>query len=124
MDDKLLWRINFSFFPLLSSWLIFNFIEQHKVEERLDRENNKRRFKESTGEDEDKTGVNDEELSESEEAWKSAKEGVGGEENVAKYRRKNADLPSASSPQNRCVTILSKLLYPHPRCNSLMLTHK
>ena len=100
--------MNFSFFPLLLSWLIFNFIEQHKVEEGLDRENNKRRFKESTGEDEGNTRLNDEELSE------IAKGGATGEENVAKNQIKNVDLPSASSAQNRYVTILSKLLYPCP----------
>ena len=116
--------INFSFFPLLSSWFIFNFIEQHKVGEGLDRENNKTGFKESTGEDEGKTGVNDEELSETEEPWESTEGGAGTVEKVAKNQRKNSDLPSTSSAQNRYVTILSKLLYPHPRCNSLTLTHK
>ena len=45
----------------------------------------------------------DEELSETEEAWESAK---GGEKNVPKNQRKNADLPSTSSAQKRYVTIL------------------
>ena len=45
--------------------------------------------------------MNDEELSEMEEALESAKGGAGGEENVAKNRRKNADLPSASSAHKR-----------------------
>ena len=43
--------------------------------------------------------MNGEELSESEEAWECAKGGAGGEENIAKNRRKNADLPSTSSAQ-------------------------
>ena len=66
----------------------------------------------------------DEELSETEETWENAKGGATGEENIAKNRGKNADLPSTSSARNRYVTILSKLLYPHLHCNSLMLTHK
>ena len=82
-------------------------IEQHKAEEGLDRENNKRRFKESTGEDEGNTGLNDEELSEAEEAREIAKGGGNGEENFARNQLKNVDLPSASSAQNRYVTILS-----------------
>ena len=68
--------------------------------------------------------MNDEELSQTEEVWESAKGGAGGEENAAKNQRKNTDLLRTSSAQNRYVTILSKLLYPCPRCNSLMLTHK
>ena len=68
--------------------------------------------------------MNDKELSETEEACESAKGGASGEENVAKNRRKNADLPSTSSAQNRYATVLSKLLHPHPHCNSLMVTHK
>ena len=66
----------------------------------------------------------DEELSKTEEAWESAKGGAVGEENIAKNRGKNADLPSTSSARKRNVTILSKLLYPLPHCNSLMLIHK
>ena len=58
--------------------------------------------------------MNDEELSEAEEAREIAKGGATGEENVAKNQIKNVDLPSASSAQNRYVTILSKLLYPCP----------
>ena len=54
----------------------------------------------------------EEELSETEEAWESEKGGAGGDENAAKNRRKNTDLPSTSSAQKRYVTILSKLLYP------------
>ena len=65
----------------------------------------------------------EEELSESEEDWESEKGGAGGEGNAAK-NGKNTNLPSTSSAQKRYVTILSKLLYPCPRCNSLMLTHK
>ena len=68
--------------------------------------------------------MNDEELSESEEDWESEKGGAGGEGNAAK-NGKNTNLSSTSSAQKRrYVTILSKLLYPCPRCNSLMLTHK
>ena len=37
---------------------------------------------------------------------------------VAKNQRKNADLPSTLSARNKYVTILYKLLDPHPRCNS------
>ena len=68
--------------------------------------------------------MNDEELSETEEAWESEKGGAGGEENAAKNQRKNTDLPSTSSAQKRYVTILSKLSYPCSHCNSLMLTHQ
>ena len=38
--------------------------------------------------------MNEEELSETEEACGNAKGGAGGEENVAKNRGKNADLPA------------------------------
>ena len=102
------------FLILPSSFKLAYFRATHKVEEGLDRENNKRRFKESTGEDEDKTGLNDEELGETEEAHEIAKGGGNGEENVATNQIKNIDLPSALSAQNRYVTILSKLLYPCP----------